>query len=65
MQNKHSASSSLMSSPESSFSNSISISDSLDDSCMPNLHFSEDHLLFVPNSHFIAGFFYSDKSFFS
>ena len=42
MQTKHSASPSFMSSPESSFSYSISISDSLDDYCMPNLSFFED-----------------------
>jgi len=36
---KHSASASHMSSPESHFSNSISISDSLNDSCMPGLLF--------------------------
>ena len=65
MQDKHSASPSLMSSPESSFSNSISISDSLDDFCMPILPLFEDLLLFVPNSLFIAGFFESEKDFFS
>ena len=65
MQYKHSASPSLMSLPESSLSNSISIYDLLDDSCMPNLPFFEDVLLFVPNSLFIAGFFDSDKAFFS
>jgi hypothetical protein len=52
VQNNHSASPSLM----SSLSNSISISDSLDDSCMPTLPFVEDLLLLVPNSPFIAGF---------
>ena len=42
MQYKLSASPSLMLSPESSFSNSISISVSLDDSCMLTLPFFED-----------------------
>ena len=64
MQYKFSASTSLMLSPESSFSNSISISVSLDDSCMPTLRFFEELLLFVPNSLFIAGFFDSEKDFF-
>jgi hypothetical protein len=53
-----------MSLSESSPSNSISMPDSLDESCMPNLPFSEDLLLFVPNSLFIVGFFDSDKAFF-
>jgi hypothetical protein len=50
---------------ELSLSNSISISDSLHDSCMRTLPFFEDLLLFVPNSLFIAGFFDSEKAFFS
>ena len=58
------ASPSLMLSPELSFSNSISISVSLDDSCMPTLIFFEDLLLSVPNSLFIAGFFDSENDFF-
>jgi hypothetical protein len=60
---KLSASPSLMLSPESSFS--ISISVSLDDSCMPNLPYFEDLLLFVQNSLFISGFFDSESNFFS
>ena len=40
---------SLMSSPESSFQNSISISGSLDDSCMPTSPSSENLLLFQMN----------------
>jgi hypothetical protein len=59
--NEPSASPSLM----SSFSNSISISDSLDDFCMPTLPFFGDLLLFVPSSLFIAGFFDNEKDFFS
>ena len=43
MQNKHSASPLLVSSPES-FTNVISISDSLDDFCLPTLSFFEDIL---------------------
>jgi len=39
-----------MSSTESSFSNSISVSDSLDDFCMPTLLVFYILLLFVPNS---------------
>ena len=54
-----------MSSTESSFSNSISISDSLDDFCRPTLLFFEDLSLFVPNSLFIACFFNKEKDFFS
>jgi len=54
-----------MLSPESSFSNSISISVSLDDSCMPTVPYFEDLFLFVPNSLFISGFFDSEKNFFS
>jgi hypothetical protein len=54
-----------MSSPESSFSYSISISVSLDDSYMLALPIFEDLLLFVPNSLFIAGFFDREKNFFS
>jgi hypothetical protein len=42
VQYKLSASPSLMLSPESSFANSISISVSLDDSCVPTLAYSED-----------------------
>ena len=44
MQNEQSASPSLMSSPQSSFSNSISVSDSLDDFYMPVLSFFENFL---------------------
>ena len=50
MQNKHSASPLLMSSPESSFLISMSISHSLDHSGMPTLPFFEDLLIFVPKS---------------
>jgi len=64
VKNKDCASPSLMTSVEL-FSNPISISDSLDDSCMPTLPFFEELLLFVPNSLFIAGFFDSEKDFFS
>jgi hypothetical protein len=39
-----------MLSPESSFSNLISISVSLDSSCMPALPYFEDLLLFIPYS---------------
>ena len=49
MQYKLSASPSLMLSPESSFSNSISISVSLDGSYKPTSPFFEDLLLFVPS----------------
>ena len=65
MQCKLAASPLLMLSPESSFSNSISISEILDDFCMPTLPFSYVLFLFVPNSLFIAGFFVSEKDFFS
>jgi hypothetical protein len=53
VQNKHSASPSLM----SSLSNSIFISDSLDDSCTLTLPFVGDLLRLVPDSLFIVGFF--------
>jgi hypothetical protein len=52
-----------MLSPDSSFSSSISVSVSLDDSaCMLTLSYCENVLLFVPNSLFIAGFFDSEKN---
>jgi hypothetical protein len=63
VQHKLSASPSLMLSPQSSFSNLISISVSLDDSCMPALPYFEDLLLFIPYSLFIPGFFDSEKNF--
>jgi len=65
VQYKFSVSPALMLSPESSFSNSISISFSLDDPCMPFLPYSEDLSLFVPDRLFIAGLFDSEKNFFS
>jgi len=49
---------------ESSFSNSISIPVSLDDSGIPTLPFFEDLLPFVSNSLYIAGFFDIEKDFF-
>jgi len=64
MQYKLSASPSFMLSPESSFSNSISMSVLLDDPCMPTVPFFEDLLFFVPNSLFIVGFFDSENDFF-
>jgi hypothetical protein len=42
VQNKHSASPSIMSSPDVSFWNSFSISNSLDGFCIPTLPFFED-----------------------
>jgi hypothetical protein len=50
VQSKPSATLSRLLTPESLFSNSISISVSLDDSCVPTLPYFEDVLLFVPNS---------------
>lgn len=60
--NKHSTSPSLTSSPERSLSNSIPITDSLDDSCMFTLRLFEE--FFCSKQIFTAGFFDSYKTVF-